>query len=270
MQINFRVLLPFFYPCFYGCFFVIISFTITYYPYIKFTNVSGYFVCVYIGLYCKKIKTKSMKSFKKLIVALVIVIGAAKVNAQCYLNMGPDQSICCPGGVLTIYPSFNNTVCACTNTSVVWTPTAGVNQPWSINSTLSPNVTTTYTVCVTSYSAAGCTTVCCVACDVIKVTVNNSCCRIGNFNSESPDKNYDGVSVYPNPAKTDFTIEFKNEIKNAEAALYDVSGRKVWSKSGVQGVGKLNVDIGMLPKGIYFIKVYSGDEEMYSKKMILE
>lgn len=211
-----------------------------------------------------------MKTFKKLIVALVIVIGASKVNAQCGLYMGPDQSICCPGGSIYLGATPNVSACPCTNTTALWVPSTGISNPTQLWVTASPTVTTTYTVCVTSYSAAGCNTVCCVACDQITIFVNNSCCRIGNFNSESPDKNYDGVSVYPNPAKTDFTIEFKNEIKNAEAALYDVSGRKVWSKSGVQGVGKLNVDIGMLPKGIYFIKVYSGDEEMYSKKMILE
>lgn len=211
-----------------------------------------------------------MKKLIKLCSFVFILYVGMTAKAQCYVNAGQDQSICCAGGsvYLAAIPSITN--CSCTNDSVNWSPSYGLSSPNTLTTMASPTVTTVYTVCVTAYNSRFCSNVCCTACDTITVYVNNSCCRKANLFIETKDVVIDGINVYPNPAKSDITIEFTKKIGNPEVILYNINGQKVWNRSGLENIDKLNADVGMLPKGVYFLKVYSEKEEVYSKKIILE
>jgi len=213
-----------------------------------------------------------MKTLSKLIAIFTMVLTSNQMDAQCYVNAGQDITICCSGGTDTLRATPNMTFCACTNYSYSWTPAIGLSNPNGSITAVSPTVTTVYQVCVTAYKGRGCGIVCCTACDSVTVTVNNSCCRLGNFggNGITAVKGNSGVNVYPNPAKTDITIEFTKKFENPEVMLYDVSGKLVWSKTGLNEMSKLNADFSTLPKGIYFLKVYSKSDEVYNEKIVLE
>jgi len=87
--------------------------------------------------------------------------------------------------------------------------------------------------------------------------VNVHCCScdstshvgVGEMNKK------ENVELYPNPATNELTIEIKN-IKAKSIKLINVLGEVVTNKEKV-GVGKMEVDVGNLAKGIYFVEVES-------------
>lgn len=62
----------------------------------------------------------------------------------------------------------------------------------------------------------------------------------------------DGFSVYPNPASDFFAVEAKNDSPVQYVEIFDMTGRKVLMSS------ELEIYVGELPKGLYFVKV-AGD-----------
>lgn len=70
------------------------------------------------------------------------------------------------------------------------------------------------------------------------------------------DKRLQAV-IYPNPANDVLHIECPSEISSAE--LYDMAGRKVWS--GREQV----IPVAEIPKGIYYLRVRSGEKSMIGK-----
>ena len=79
--------------------------------------------------------------------------------------------------------------------------------------------------------------------------------------------NKEGVNVYPNPATNELTIELKN-IKAKSIKVINVLGEVVTNKEKV-GVGKMEVDVGNLAKGIYFVEVES-DVGIMRRKFVKE
>lgn len=77
--------------------------------------------------------------------------------------------------------------------------------------------------------------------------------------SESASSNIPGhslkeqVSVYPNPAMENLTVEIAEELTNSSFAIYDQAGRSVMS--GTLTVEVNTVSIGHLETGIYHIRI---------------
>jgi len=84
------------------------------------------------------------------------------------------------------------------------------------------------------------------------------------------DKALENLSVYPNPNNGEFTVQF-NTLNNQEVKLevYNVLGELIVSENNAvtSGLNTLNVNIQEQTKGIYFVKVVSG-ENMFTTKVI--
>lgn len=74
------------------------------------------------------------------------------------------------------------------------------------------------------------------------------------------------VSIYPNPAKTNVTIQLGQNNKG-KVAIYDLSGRVVKTSELTQGASEINVS--NLPKGVYIFKIETGNKTI-TKKAIKE
>ena len=75
------------------------------------------------------------------------------------------------------------------------------------------------------------------------------------------------VSVYPNPAKDIITVEFPAGKQAKTCELYNVIGSKMESYS-VNGKQRLQLDLGVYSKGIYFLRI-NVDGMLITKKVIL-
>jgi hypothetical protein len=74
-----------------------------------------------------------------------------------------------------------------------------------------------------------------------------------------------GFSLYPNPTSNSFFIQWKTEIGNANLKIIDTKGSIVFEDNLF---GKYwQIDISLLPKGIYFIKIES-EGELYDAKIM--
>jgi len=77
-----------------------------------------------------------------------------------------------------------------------------------------------------------------------------------------------GFSIYPNPAKNEFYLNFKNNILGkVNVEIYDASGKMVGSQQ-VDPSAKEAINTQKLPNGVYVVKA-SGIGVNYSSKMIV-
>jgi len=80
------------------------------------------------------------------------------------------------------------------------------------------------------------------------------------------------LNVYPNPSSENLTLKLNlTEHKEINIALLDITGKTILTeiKQLAQGESAVNLNIGNLSKGIYFVKLYgSGINE--NRKIILE
>lgn len=70
-------------------------------------------------------------------------------------------------------------------------------------------------------------------------------------------------TIYPNPNKGKFIIELTNKTTESTLEIYDLMGKKVWSK--VSSENKLKIDISSQPKGIYLVKMVSENQVIVQK-----
>ena len=66
------------------------------------------------------------------------------------------------------------------------------------------------------------------------------------------------LQIYPNPAKDNVTLLFKQVTGNAVVTIFDDLGQLV-SKEKIVTTGHLNMDVQKLKQGIYFIRVETGN-----------
>ena len=77
-----------------------------------------------------------------------------------------------------------------------------------------------------------------------------------------------GFSIYPNPAKNEFYLNFKNSILGkVNVEIYDASG-KVVSTQQIDPSAKEAINTQKLPNGVYIVKA-TGIGVNYSSKMIV-
>ena len=75
----------------------------------------------------------------------------------------------------------------------------------------------------------------------------------------------DELTMYPNPATNELTIESK--MQNAEIEIRDVLGQMVYSTKAI--ASSSTIDISMLSKGVYFISLQNGKQTI-NKKLVKE
>jgi hypothetical protein len=76
------------------------------------------------------------------------------------------------------------------------------------------------------------------------------------------------ISVYPNPAKDNFTISFNNlnGVKNIE--IYNVLGKRIYQK--LTEKNSLDVNLTEFNKGVYLIRTFSENKKIYHSKLIVK
>lgn len=98
--------------------------------------------------------------------------------------------------------------------------------------------------------------------DDVKVIEANSL-SISNFNKEV-------FSIFPNPTSNEITVKITNEIESLDVKIFDINGKKVFSKQSKVDVNKeLTISVSNLSKGVYFIQLR--DKFMSrTKKLLIE
>jgi hypothetical protein len=78
------------------------------------------------------------------------------------------------------------------------------------------------------------------------------------------------ISIYPNPAKSDFVIEISRAITNGQIEIYDVLGQRLFNKEIKQASGTFKLPMHLrLEAGVYLVVVSDG-ERFYTRKMVVE
>ena len=83
---------------------------------------------------------------------------------------------------------------------------------------------------------------------------------------EIPDRLW---SLFPNPAGISTTLSWKAEVRVAHLALYAADGRRVWEATPDPGQDRLTVSTGILPAGIYVLKLTGSDGSRGVKRLIV-
>lgn len=91
-------------------------------------------------------------------------------------------------------------------------------------------------------------------------------CNVG-FEEEALPQAGDGILIYPNPATDKLSITGYQSSINA-VAIYDITGRKVFEKMQMHGVGSVSVNILNLDPGIYLVTVTDAAGKKVSRKIV--
>jgi hypothetical protein len=77
-------------------------------------------------------------------------------------------------------------------------------------------------------------------------------------------------SIYPNPNKGSFTIEFKELANSFSVEVYDVTGKTIFENNYDQSANPSQmINLDNVNRGIYFINVKS-DKGLVTKKLVIE
>jgi hypothetical protein len=77
--------------------------------------------------------------------------------------------------------------------------------------------------------------------------------------------NLNGIELYPNPAKNEFTLVHSNS-QYYTIQLVDVSGRILKTINATEN--KVNINISDLASGVYFVKTYFGKQQTLNKLIL--
>jgi plastocyanin len=80
----------------------------------------------------------------------------------------------------------------------------------------------------------------------------------------------DGIAIYPNPSNGNFQLKLDNSLstKEYDLGIYTLKGQKVYAKSGIQQQNSTNIEISDLPKGVYIVRLYGRNENIYRKIVV--
>lgn len=74
-------------------------------------------------------------------------------------------------------------------------------------------------------------------------------------------------NLYPNPANQEAFIELNEFKENLRLECVDMMGRTVLHLENIQN-GRIRLDLQQIPAGLYFVKIFDGNQE-FSKKLII-
>lgn len=87
----------------------------------------------------------------------------------------------------------------------------------------------------------------------------SACFEINTISLEEYSSNKLNVSIYPNPTQS--TIQVNGFYQGGNFDLYDARGKRVLS--GTLEAGEKGIDISDFKDGVYFLKLISGDDEVF-------
>lgn len=93
--------------------------------------------------------------------------------------------------------------------------------------------------------------------EITNLYTNNAILSNQNFQTNNLK-----VSIYPNPASNNFTIEMKNELKSVE--IYSIQGQKMLASNSK------NIDISDLSKGMYLVRIEDSNNAVATQKLIIK
>jgi len=73
----------------------------------------------------------------------------------------------------------------------------------------------------------------------------------------------DNLFIYPNPTSDMLYFDITGDISLEKIEIYDTIGKKVLSSQ----INNNSVDVSQLTAGVYFVKIYSGENQI-TKKII--
>jgi hypothetical protein len=95
---------------------------------------------------------------------------------------------------------------------------------------------------------------------------------IGNIVLNTADNlfNSEEIKIYPNPARNEFTIDYKLASEGV-ITLYDFSGKqiKMLFEGDFGTNSKINISTEGIAAGLYFVKIQSGSQQL-SRKLIIQ
>jgi hypothetical protein len=88
------------------------------------------------------------------------------------------------------------------------------------------------------------------------------------ISSISLNRSYNKIKIYPNPVIDDFTIDF-SELQNKKFSveIFNLFGKKVYNSTTTNK--KVMFDSNQLKKGIYIIRVFGDNKDIYVNKIII-
>lgn len=165
-------------------------------------------------------------------------------------------------------PNLGKDTTICANLSYLLTPGIFTSYAWSTGQS-SPLIyvdSVGYglgdaTISVEVMDAIGCS-----ASDTVVITFDD-CTGLLNVDNEEI-----AFSIFPNPSKGNFRLTSTNSsLKSLELAITDLDGKIVYSQElrNVDGTFNRNLDLTKLPKGIYLVRLISG-ESVETLKIIIQ
>jgi PKD repeat protein len=107
--------------------------------------------------------------------------------------------------------------------------------------------------------------------DTLNITCTDSLYK-ANFINVSPTSieniSVDNVSIYPNPASNEISVECHQQLKSID--LFDITGRKIVSLETDADKQKHLIHCSELPSGFYFIVLRSSSGEFYRSKILIQ
>ena len=199
------------------------------------------------------------------------VINVSPSVTTLYSVTAYGQSNNCLGSNSVILNILQNpTVTATANRSVmckgennVLTALGASTYSWSTGDATStvlinPQTISTFSYIVTGTDSKGCL-------NTFTLTMKVNACTDINTQTAWPTGN---LMIYPNPSKNEITLEIDQIVENLRFEVYNTIGQLILSKQIEQLTSKVDLQ-GQLP-GIYLLKLWQGNQNLKSAKIIKE
>jgi hypothetical protein len=158
-------------------------------------------------------------------------------------------------------------------TNYVWTPANGAvilsgqgTNSVEVDFSLVPSSVTSTKITVAALNECG------VSSALKTITLSSLTCESFKEDTGLSLVENDAVSIYPNPARDNFTVELSvSTVREISLTIYNINGAMIRTKNVqlTEGNNLINEDISSLASGIYFVQIYSSaNQETIVKKLV--
>jgi hypothetical protein len=108
-------------------------------------------------------------------------------------------------------------------------------------------------------------------CYDLKASTSSTSFRAANGESLDEPNTPLVISMYPNPAGNNLTVEYNTEFNdNSTVNVYDMSGRLVLSNSftSTKGLNTWSIDLSELMNGLYMVELINSNDRIINKIMV--